>query len=340
MRLALSTVFGDRTVGDGNHDGYRMDFGMWLDCHHCWGLEADYFDVSGRPDNYDSGLSNGYLNGNLFPLVRAYYDPGINPNTAQPYGTQLSAVGVPTQYVGRVTVATSDYFQSAGVWLRHPLRESEWSTNNNDVNWTNPCARTFRLDGIAGYRFARLIDSVDIEDSEEYTVFGQPGYQNVYSEVDSYKAVNTFNGCDLGLNAVYTFGRWSVDVVGKAAIGFNNQYVRLFGYSEIDASNTTPPGGTPISAAASTQEYSRDRFSWLPELTVTGGYQFTDHLKFTVGYDLLYWTAVVRAADQIAVQPTTGLPYGTQIGSTLPPFSFNESRFLAQGVRLGGEFRF
>ena len=81
---AISTVFGDRTVGDGNHDGYRMDFGMWLDCHHCWGLEADYFDVSGRPDNYDSGLSNGYLNGNLFPLVRAYYDPGINPNTASP----------------------------------------------------------------------------------------------------------------------------------------------------------------------------------------------------------------------------------------------------------------
>ncbi len=239
-----------------------------------------------------------------------------------------------------MTVATSDYFQSAGVWLRHPLRESEWSTNNNNVNWTNPCARTFRLDGIAGYRFARLIDSVNVEDSEEYTVFGQPGYQNVYSEIDSYKAVNTFNGCDLGLNVVYTFGRWSVDVLGKAAIGFNNQYVRLFGYSEIDASNTTPPGGTPISAAASTQEYSRDRFSWLPELTVTGGYQFTDHLKFTVGYDLLYWTAVVarRTRSQSSLRP--GFPTGRRSAPRCRPSASTSRTSWPKACELGGEFRF
>src|SRR5208282_2833265 len=28
----LPTVFGDRTVGDGSHEGYRTDIGMWLDC--------------------------------------------------------------------------------------------------------------------------------------------------------------------------------------------------------------------------------------------------------------------------------------------------------------------
>ena len=75
---------------------------------------------------------------------------------------------------------------------------------------------------------------------------------------------------------------------------------------------------------------------------MTGGYQVTDHFKVTVGYDLLYWSAVVRAADQIAVEPTTGYPYGTVVGnfSTLPPFSWNESHFLAQGLRLGAEVRF
>jgi hypothetical protein len=61
-----------------------------------------------------------------------------------------------------------------------------------------------------------------------------------------------------------------------------------------------------------------------------------------VGYDLLYWTAVVRAADQIAVEPTTGYPYGTVLGnySTLPAFSWNESHYFAEGLRLGGELRF
>ena len=75
---------------------------------------------------------------------------------------------------------------------------------------------------------------------------------------------------------------------------------------------------------------------------VTAGYQVTEKFKFTVGYDLLYWTSVVRAADQIAVEPTTGFPYGTVVGNygTLPPFSFNESHYLANGLRLGGEFRY
>ena len=70
-------------------------------------------------------------------------------------------IGYPGFYVGRITVETSDYFQSAGIWLRHQLRSSEWSTNNGDVNWTDSSARTFRLDAIGGYRFARLIDTVN-----------------------------------------------------------------------------------------------------------------------------------------------------------------------------------
>lgn len=285
---SLQTVFGDREVRDGTHEGYRIDLGMWLDCCHNWGLEADYFDVTGQPDNYDSGLSNGFNNGNPFPIVRAFYDPGLVNGV--PLGIQLSGVAYPNQYVGRITVDTDDYFQSAGVWLRRNLRASEWSTNNQEVNWTNSCARTFRLDAIAGYRFARLIDSVDERDDEMSINRASADYLTEYTYIDSYHAVNTFNGADLGLNAVCTFGRWSVDVVTKAAIGFNNQYVRLYGLEQVDASNT----GGGIQASSGTQEYSRDRFSAIPELTVTGGYQVTDHVKITVGYDLLYWSAVVR----------------------------------------------
>jgi hypothetical protein len=90
------------------------------------------------------------------------------------------------------------------------------------------------------------------------------------------------------------------------------------------------------------QEFSRNRFSVIPQFTVTAGYQLTDHLKVTAGYDLLYWSAVVRAADQIAVEPTTGYPYGTISGNyaALPAFTWNESHFFAQGLRLGAELRF
>ena len=331
------TLFGGDEIRNGDHDGYRMDFGMWLDCCHCWGIEADYFDVTGRPDGFDSGFSNGYnADGTEHSFARIVFDPAATPNL------QVNSVAEVGFTVGRITVQTSDYFQSAGIWLRRQLRASEWSTSNCDVNWTDSCARTFRLDAIGGYRFARLIDSVDEQDDSFVFNQNQPNALYQYTYLNSYKTVNNFNGTELGLDGVYTMGRWSLDVVGKVALGFNNEYVRLYNQEFININDVVP--GTPAAPqnANPTQEFSRNRFAAIPELTVTAGYQVTDHLKFTVGYDLLYWTAVVRAADQIAVEPTTGYPYGTLVGnySTLPAFSFNESHFLAQGLRLGGEFRF
>ena len=71
--------------------------------------------------------------------MRGVFDPAFG-------GLTVNAVGYPNTFVGRITVDTSDYFQSAGIWLRHQLRASEWATNGQEVNWTDPSARTFRLD--------------------------------------------------------------------------------------------------------------------------------------------------------------------------------------------------
>ena len=92
------------------------------------------------------------------------------------------------------------------------------------------------------------------------------------------------------------------------------------------------------------QTFSQNRFAAIPELVVTGGYQVTEHFKVTVGYDLFYWLAVARAGNQIAVEPTTGYPYGTVDGHyPLPQLSSavgTQSHDLANGLRLGAEVRF
>jgi hypothetical protein len=336
-----ATVFGDETVYGGNHDGYRVAMGAWIDREHLWGVEMDYLDVAGRQNNYDSGFTDGYSNGTPYPLVRLVYDPATYATS----GLAADYIGLGGFVNGRETVETSDYFQTAGVTLRRQLRASEWSTSNSEVNWMDSSARTFRLDAIGGYRFARLIDTVNEQDDTFVFATGAavPNSLYDYQYVNNYRTVNDFNGGELGLNVVYTFGRWSLDVVGKAALGVNNEYVSLYNQQTTDVSNARGVATPPIlSNASPLQEFSRNRFSAIPELTVTAGYQVTDHLKLTVGYDLLYWTAVVRAADQIAVEPTTGYPYGTVLGnySTLPAFSWNESHYFAEGLRLGGELRF
>ena len=129
----------------------------------------------------------------------------------------------------------------------------------------------------------------------------------------------------------------SLDIVGKTALGVNSQNVNLYYLQATDSSNNG--GGTPVPSIA-TPGFSRNVFSVIPQLTVTGGYQVTDHLKVTAGYDLLYWTNVVRAADQIAV--TNGYPveYGPTGAFPPPAPTGNESHFFAQGLHLGADLRF
>ncbi len=302
------TLYGDRDVQDGDHDGYRLNVGMWLDCKHCWGLEADYFDIASRNDNYDSGFVDGYNNGVAFPIVRLVYDPATY-NTS---GLGVDAVGYPGYSNGRITVDTSSYFQSAGVILRHELRATEWTTNGHDVDWMDSSARTFRLDAIGGYRFARLIDNVN-EQSDSFVFATGTTYSDyAFNYTNDYRTVNSFNGGELGLNAVYTFGRWSLDIVGKAALGNTHEYISIYNQQTEEVSNARTLPTPPYTANSSPlQTFSQNRFAAIPELVVTGGYQVTEHFKVTVGYDLFYWSAVARAGNQIAVEPTTGYPYGT-----------------------------
>ena len=149
------------------------------------------------------------------------------------------------------------------------MRASEWSTSNGDVNWTDSSARTFRLDAIGGYRFARLIDTVNEQDDRFARTIRPIRLTSCtsYTYINDYRTVNNFNGAELGLNAVYTFGRWSVDVVGKAAIGVNNQYVSLYNQQTIDVSNSMGLATRRCRAIRQPlQEFSRNRFSAIPEL--------------------------------------------------------------------------
>ena len=261
---------------------------------------AKYFDLTGRPTNYDSGLSNGYTDDSLtpFPLVRPFVD---NTGTLQ-----NNPVAVPTQYVGRVTVDASDYIQSAGLWFRYNLRANEWAGKDGDVPWTDPSAGTFRLDFIGGYRFMRMIDSVNIRDDEMYVSGPVVNANNwtLFTNIDNFRAVNNFDGGELGLDMTTTRGRWSLDVTAKAALGVNNQDVQL--YSQVRVDQRVVGGG--ITHGRSAERVARNVFSWIPALTLTGGYQLTDHVKFTVGYDVMYWSAVARAGSQIPVDPATGYP--------------------------------
>jgi len=79
----------------------------------------------------------------------------------------------------------------------------------------------------------------------------------------------------------------------------------------------------------------------VPQLEMKLGYDYSESVRFTVGYDLLFWSRAVRPGEQIDafINPSqaSGQPL---VGSVGPNFNFVESDIWIQGLSIGGEWRF
>ena len=71
------------------------------------------------------------------------------------------------------------------------------------------------------------------------------------------------------------------------------------------------------------------------------GYQFTNHIRGFVGYNFLFWSNVVRPAEQIdtVVNPLLIPPAAGRVGPNRPQFNFNGADFWVQGINFGVDFR-
>jgi hypothetical protein len=79
----------------------------------------------------------------------------------------------------------------------------------------------------------------------------------------------------------------------------------------------------------------------LSELGVSLRCQVTCDLSVSVGYNLLHWSRVSRAADQIdlGLDPDQ-IPPELWTGETQPAFALNPSEFWAQGLNIRVEHQF
>ena len=67
--------------------------------------------------------------------------------------------------------------------------------------------------------------------------------------------------------------------------------------------------------------YQRDEFTVIPQLGLELGYQVNCHWRAYIGYNLLYWGSVARAADQIDLNvDPRNFPPITQPGLPFPQF--------------------
>ncbi|MEZ6136942.1 MAG: BBP7 family outer membrane beta-barrel protein [Pirellulaceae bacterium] len=324
----VSTLYGNNDILDEESSGFRIRFGWWLASFPGWGLEGEYVGLGEQRENFNATSDGSQI------LARPFF----NVTTGEQASQLLS---FPGQIRGRVDVDTTNKFDGAAFRFRRQMCCSSGCGFSELCCTTVPTSS--RLDGTLGYRFWELKESLQV--TEALTSLTQPA--GSFAITDRFETRNQFNGAELGVLWQGRRGWWSLDGLMRLGIGNVHQTVTISGTtttttgSPAVTTNAVPQTGI-FAVASNIGTYDRDKFTMVPELGLTLGYQMTKRVRMTAGYSLIYWGNVVRPGDQIdtALNPNQWAPVVSTISpQNRPQFQFVETDYYVQGLSFGGEFR-
>ncbi len=223
-----------------------------------------------------------------------------------------------------------------------------WGTEAN-LRCNVCCGCDYKVDTLVGFRYLDLNENIVIQENIQGLAGAPAPFTNAQTTViDRFAAHNQFYGGQIGLDSEFRRGPWSLDLRGKLALGNTHQHLTIDGSEQIIAPNGTVQNfrGGLLALPSNIGQYSRDRFSVVPEIGISLGYQLTEHLRVSVGYNFLYWTNVLRPGNQIdRVLDVTQIPNfniagSAPTGQNRPTVPFKETDYWAHGLTVGLEFRY
>jgi hypothetical protein len=213
-----------------------------------------------------------------------------------------------------------------------------------------------RLQALAGFRYADLSESLSLQlrstaiDVGTLSFLGNP--ETAPSSIatnDFFRARNQFYGGQVGLRGEYVLGKLVVGATGKVALGSNHESLEVMGTSTLFTPGS-PNISVPVGQFAGPSNIglrTRNEFAVMPEVEVKLGYQMTNWLRATVGYDFLYLSRVVRPGSQVdlvvndSFNPVNGVFGAAPLDKSASPQPFfRQTDFWAQGLTFGLELRF
>jgi hypothetical protein len=305
-------LFGDNDVDDDQRDGGRLTLGAWLDDEHCMAIEASLFVVE--------DLSSGFEAAGETLLARPFFNVELQTEAVQ----TIAAPGVST---GSVIVSTESEAHGAELLLRRRLDRC--------------CDR--RVDLLYGYRYAALDERLLIRD--ELTSIDPTSnvpLGTVVGGFDSFEAFNQFHGGQLGLGIDLYRRRWTLGLAGKVALGNMRQQVTIGGstFVAVPGQETLEAAGGLLTQPSNIGGFVRDEFAVIPEGQLNLRYCLTQNVELSIGYTVIYYSDVVRPADQIDPRVDPRQITDPDNASALPAFDFVGSDFWLQGINAGLEYKF
>jgi hypothetical protein len=340
-------ILGQRTTqvlfgGPLDHDlqqGARFRAGYWFDTCKPMAIEGSFFFLSPRSDRFR--VASGP---NGTPLIaRPFFDVNDRRESAE-------LVASPLTSTGSLILQAPSRFLGSDINLRCPLCCAE------------TCAGGYRLDLLGGFRYLRLNEGLYITEMGQNFAFEPRRPNQAFRIDDRFDTLNAFYGGQIGLTGELRRGRWSLESRGLVAVGDSHQVLNINGAAAFappfDGIPARQQGGLLALPGANIGRFTQDRFAVVPELGLTLGYQVTDTIKVTAGYNIIYWSSVLRPGDQIDrnlditkipdfvdrdangnfIDPNTGRIIRPVPGVPRPVLK--EKDFWAQGLNFGLEFRY
>ena len=343
-----SVLFGDSRANRDARSSYRTTLGYWSDADRCWGVEADFFDLGGASANFSMSSDGNTV------LTRPYFDTQLGTQAVQLIAFPQGLFAF-TGQVGSVSVNASDFFESVSVRFRRNLASRVRCVSEDicDLPDCRECSsrvaygyglRKSRLDMIVGYRYYRLNDNVNVDETVVLTeTDGLNPVGTMFGIRDSFHATNEFNGGELGLLAEFDRGRWSMEFLAKLDLGSNRRTVLIDGSvatTQPGAATVTPQGGF-LALPSNIGRYTRTEFAAIPQFGAELGYQVTHGMRVFAGYNVIYWARTARAGAHIDTNiDIDNFPPVTPGGGPEPQFISRDTAFWAQGMNLGVELRY
>ena len=325
--VTTAILFGNEEVDTGERTGSRLSAGYWLEEGQFTGIEGHYLRLEQASTNFfaNSTFSDGTLDDAI--LARPFFNADVALQdsffVAFP---DFSLGGVLVDVDGSIDIRTTSEIESAGIGGRKLL----WIDFN----------QKYRVDVIGGYRFFSLRDSVTINDS--LTTVGGVLAETRFDSTDEFAAKNRFHGGEIGMVGQIHRGRFSLELLGKVALGNNTENVRINGVNSITTLGTTitTPGGL-LTQPTNIGEFERDRFCILPEGSANLRFDLTKNLRASLGFTVINLSRVIHSGRQIdlALNPTQ-VNGGTLVGEARPAFAFQEENFWMSGTNASLEWRF
>jgi hypothetical protein len=310
-------LFGDSRINDRARHGVRLTLGTWLDdCRTC-GVGGEFFILGDSTDGFAAASPGSPI------IMRPFFNTVLNRPDAE-------IVAFPGIASGGIDVSTSSQLLGAGLFTRHLLCEGCLG-----------CGNAYSFEGMLGYRYLNLYDEVSVTEQVNSigTTPGAPPLGTSFRVNDTYRTLTQFHGPDVGVAARLVRDRLCLTAMARLAFGWNVRDLKVDGSTALTVPGlpaTTSPGG--LLSAGRIGETSSTVFSLVPEFRLGLGYRITERACVTVGYNLMWWTNVARAGDQIDLRVDTNLLPPALIPVVNRPPAIRDTTIWIQGFTAGLTF--